>query len=349
LLKKVFKFILSGLGFFSAFVAMMELFPNGIVSSELINTLIFFGSSVFVSIICYLFSSLIINNFPKMADKFESYIKERKYTMYEFILAGIGLVAGLIIANLICMPVVSIKFVGVPISLVVNLMLAYLGMSIMLRYKQDRFFSRFKKKFEEDVPKEDAKLLDTSAVIDGRIFDIILTGFIEGKIVIPQYVITELGMLADSEDNIKRAKGRRGLDLLNIMQKEMSDCFIFENNVFDTAKGVDELLIEDALAQNLSIITNDFNLNKIAQLKNIKVLNINELAGALKPLASVGDEISVLISKKGKERAQGIGYLESGTMVVIENTKDMVGETVKAVVTSVIQTKAGRMVFANLV
>ena len=350
-MKILLKLAVSIIGLASVFIEIKRLFPNGIVeNNSKLNIIITAAICIAAFFIFYIISSIIIHNLRKTTDKIENYLKEKNYTSYESVLGLIGFVTGLIIANLLCIPVLSIDFVGIPITLIINLALAYLGFSLALRYKNDKFFIKLKNKFdEESKEKNNSKLLDTSVIIDGRIFDILLAGFIEGKIVIPQFVIDELGTLADSEDTVKRAKGKNGLDLISNMQKEFEK-YIFIENIKDTDLiGVDELLLETALLKNYMIVTNDYNLNKIATIKNIRVLNINELSAALKPLANVGDEISIFISKQGKERLQGIGYLEGGTMVVVENARNRVGEMVKAIVTSVIQTKAGRMIFSNIV
>lgn len=350
MLKKLFKFVLGVIAALSAFVAIKELFPEGIIKdNRWIDAAVSLAVCISAFFIIYFIFAAFIKNFPRILDWIETYLKDRKYTPYEFLLGCIGMIIGLIIANLICIPIMMMKFIGIPITLIANFMFAYIGLFLILRFKDDRLFARLKSKFYGDEEEENScKLLDTSAIIDGRIFDIVLAGFVEGGLEIPKYVIDELGTLADSEDPVKRAKGRKGLDLLRNMQKEFGDTIQIGTAHYNPGQGVDELLLETASTKKRSIITNDFNLNKIAGLRNIKVLNINELANALKPLANVGDQIVLVITKQGKERQQGIGYLESGTMVVVENCRDKVGESVTAIVTSVIQTQAGRMIFANL-
>ncbi len=350
MIKRISKAVFGAIGAASAFVAIKELFPQGIIRNDVsMDVIASIAICILFFFIFYIISALIIDNFSKIVDKIEAALKDRHYSSYEFILGCSGFIIGLVIANLICIPILSIKFIGIPLTLIFNIIFAYLGFCLTLRFKNDRLFTKLRQRYEDETrEKSNAKLLDTSTVIDGRIFDILITGFLEGKLIIPQFVIDELGTLADSQDSVKRGKGRKGLDMLNNMQKEFGDRIYIKNYNVNMAKGVDELLIEAAYENNLTIVTNDFNLNKIAKLKNIKVLNINELANALKPLANVGDEIKVNIIKQGKERQQGIGYLESGTMVVVENTRSRVGEEVTAIVTSVIQTQAGRMIFANL-
>ena len=355
--KKIVKFLIGAIGFVSVFMAIKEFYSDGIIEdNKEIDIAVSLAICTAAFFIFYILSAIVIKNLPKLVDKFELYLKEKKFTSYEFALGCVGFIIGLIIANLICIPILAIKFVGIPITIIANIICAYLGLSVALRYKNDKLLKKLKQRYEDEIKDENtAKLLDTSTIIDGRIFDILLSGFIEGNIIIPQFVVEELGILADSEDTNKRAKGRAGLDMIGNMQKEFKDRLILKDIKIEDKKGkksseqnVDELLIETALKEEITIITNDFNLNKIAKIKNINVLNINELANALKPLANVGDEIIVTITKQGKERQQGIGYLESGTMVVVENAKNRIGENVSAVVTSVIQTQAGRMIFATM-
>lgn len=352
MLKKFFvKFILGCVGFASTFVAIKELFPTGLVkNNSLADTVVSFGVCVAAFFLVYFFSSYVFNNFSKFVDKLEGALKNRRYSSFELMLGSIGLVIGLVIANLLCAPLMGIQFVGIPITLILNVSFASLGFSLVLRFKQDKFLTKLRSKFEDVTQGENnTKILDTSVIIDGRIYDILLTGFVDGDIVIPQFVIEELGTLADSEDSTKRSKGKLGLDLLQTLQKEFPQQVVIRNYSIDSNKGVDELLMEVAKKERSTILTNDYNLNQIAKLKNIRVLNVNALSNALKPLAKVGDQITVEISKAGKERQQGIGYLENGTMVVVEGAKASVGHAVAAVVTSVIQTNAGRMVFADRV
>ncbi|MDO8683026.1 MAG: PIN domain-containing protein [Armatimonadota bacterium] len=191
------------------------------------------------------------------------------------------------------------------------------------------------------------KILDTNVIIDGRIADICRVGFVESPIYIPRFVLEELQQIADSTDSLKRARGRRGLDILNQMQKEM-DLQITEYDTEGQPEEVDAKLVALAQELNGSIVTNDFNLNKVAELQGVKVLNVNELANALKPVVLPGEEMSVTIIKEGKEQNQGIGYLDDGTMVVVEGARRFINETLHVVVTSVLQTVAGKMIFATM-
>jgi uncharacterized protein YacL len=196
-------------------------------------------------------------------------------------------------------------------------------------------------------PKEDYKILDTSVIIDGRIADICETGFLDGILVIPHFVLRELQQVADSADGLKRNRGRRGLDILQRVQKMSGITVQLVENDYPQVREVDLKLIELAQEIDAKIVTNDFNLNKVAQLRGVQVLNINELANALKPVYLPGEIMKVFILKEGKEFNQGIAYLDDGTMVVVDNARKMIGKTVDSSVTSVLQTTAGKMIFGR--
>ena len=194
----------------------------------------------------------------------------------------------------------------------------------------------------------DYRILDTSVIIDGRIADIADTGFLEGNLIVPRFVLDELQYVADSADSLKRARGRRGLDILNRMQRSSGIYIDVVDHDFPKIKGVDSKLVALAKKTNGRIITNDFNLNKVAELQGIKILNVNELANALKPVVLPGELMTVKIIKDGKEPGQGVAYLEDGTMIIVDNAQRYQGENVEALVTSVLQTTAGRMIFSEM-
>ncbi len=199
----------------------------------------------------------------------------------------------------------------------------------------------------EKVVKSAFKILDTSVIIDGRIADIVETGFVDGTLVIPQFVLRELQLVADSSDSMKRNRGRRGLDVLQRIQKmPQLNIQILEDD-FPNVREVDLKLIELAKLYNSKIVTNDFNLNKVAQLRGVEVLNINDLANALKPVVLPGELMRVFILKEGKEYNQGVAYLDDGTMVVVDNARKMISKTIEVAVTSVLQTTAGKMIFGR--
>ncbi|MBI4251111.1 MAG: TRAM domain-containing protein [Candidatus Tectomicrobia bacterium] len=193
-----------------------------------------------------------------------------------------------------------------------------------------------------------AKILDTSVIIDGRVADICEAGFLEGPLVLPQFVLKELQQIADSSDPLKRNRGRRGLDVLHrIQQLPELDIQIVDND-FPRVREVDAKLVLLAKEMSAKVMTNDFNLNKVAELQGVRVLNINELANAVKPIVLPGEEMSVFVLKEGKEYGQGVGYLDDGTMVVVDHARDRIGHNVSVSVTSVLQTTAGRMIFTKL-
>jgi uncharacterized protein YacL len=199
----------------------------------------------------------------------------------------------------------------------------------------------------EKQGKKSFKILDTSVIIDGRIADVAETGFLDGILVIPQFVLRELQLVADSADSLKRNRGRRGLDILQRLQKVASVQIQIVEDDFPAVREVDMKLIELAKVYEGKIITNDFNLNKVAQLQGVAVLNINELANSLKPIVLPGEGMKVFILKEGKEYNQGVAYLDDGTMVVVDNARKMIGKTIDISVTSVLQTTAGKMIFGK--
>jgi uncharacterized protein YacL len=199
----------------------------------------------------------------------------------------------------------------------------------------------------ETTPRKNFKVLDTSVIIDGRIADVCETSFIDGTLIIPQFVLHELQLVADSSDPMKRNRGRRGLDILQRMQKLTNITVQIVEEDFPQVREVDLKLIELARAYEGKIVTNDFNLNKVAQLQGVPVLNINELANALKPVVLPGEIMRVFILKEGKEYNQGVAYLDDGTMVVVDNAKKMISKTIDISVTSVLQTTAGKMIFGK--
>lgn len=201
--------------------------------------------------------------------------------------------------------------------------------------------------FKEKSVGRSYKILDTSVIIDGRITDLCDTGFVEGTLVIPQFILKELQFVADSPDALKRQRGRRGLDVLNHLQKSSQISVIISELDFPDIRDVDSKLIELAKQLDAKLVTNDVNLNKVARLHGIAVLNINELANALRPVVLPGETMRVFILKEGKERDQGVGYLDDGTMVVVDNSRRMIGQNVDITVTSVLQTTVGKMIFGR--
>jgi uncharacterized protein YacL len=227
--------------------------------------------------------------------------------------------------------------------------LPYLGLVMGARNAEWLEPERIVGLFRNTGPRRRYRVLDTSVIIDGRIADICETGFMDGTLVIPQFVLKELQFVADSSDSMKRNRGRRGLDILQKIQKMAGVDVMISDVDFPDVKEVDLKLIELARTLEGKIVTNDFNLNKVAQLRGVSVLNINELANSLKPVVLPGELMKVFILKEGKEYNQGVAYLDDGTMVVVDNARKMIGKTIDVVVTSVLQTTAGKMIFGRFI
>jgi uncharacterized protein YacL len=229
------------------------------------------------------------------------------------------------------------------------IVLPYIGLTIGAKNGEWLEPARLVGLFRATGPERRYKILDTSVIIDGRIADVCDTGFIDGTLVIPQFVLKELQLVADSSDSMKRNRGRRGLDILQRIQK-MSGLEVMISDVdFPEVREVDLKLIELARSLQGKIVTNDFNLNKVAQLRGVSVLNVNELANSLKPVVLPGELMKVFILKEGKEYNQGVAYLDDGTMVVVDNARKMISKTIDIVVTSVLQTTAGKMIFGRYI
>jgi uncharacterized protein YacL len=234
------------------------------------------------------------------------------------------------------------------LQLIVILLMAYVGLAVGANKGDLLNLSALGGIFGgEKQAKRSYKILDTSVIIDGRIADIAETGFLDGVLVIPQFVLRELQLVADSADSLKRNRGRRGLDILQRIQKIATLQVQIVEDDFPAIREVDMKLIELAKLLEGKIVTNDFNLNKVAQLQGVEVLNINELANSLKPIVLPGEAMRVFILKEGKEYNQGVAYLDDGTMVVVDNARKMIGKTVDIAVTSVLQTTAGKMIFGK--
>jgi uncharacterized protein YacL len=262
----------------------------------------------------------------------------------------IGLSVGLLFAKLIYFPIKTIftNIDGTYIAVVFNTLFGYSGLLLGLRTGKDFTLSNIVKAFKTRVEEEHAKIIDTSVIIDGRIADVCEAGFVEGPFIIPQFILQELQHIADSADSLRRARGRRGLDILHRIQKMSNITVKIIDEDFPKIKEVDSKLVALARLLGAKIITNDFNLNKVAALQGVTVLNLNELSNALKPVVLPGETMNIFVVKEGKEFNQGVGYLDDGTMVVVDNARKLINQQVDVVVTSVLQTTAGRMIFAKL-
>jgi len=266
-------------------------------------------------------------------------------------LGAAGLAGGLVLAFLVGFPLSRIPGIGTYLALAAALVFGYLGFHLVMRRREevtgslqrlDRGAARGERSRSRGVP----KVLDTSVIIDGRVADVVKAGFLEGPLVVPRSVLAELQRIADSSDALRRNRGRRGLDILQRLQQELQAVQVVEDPR-EAGVDVDGRLVAMAKTLRGWIVTNDFNLNKVAELQGVRVLNVNELSQALRPVVLPGEELSVQVVKDGKEAGQGIGYLDDGTMVVVEGGRKHIGERFDIVVTSVLQTVAGRMIFGR--
>jgi uncharacterized protein YacL len=304
--------------------------------------------------------------------------KIRHTAVSDLVAASLGLTTGLIISALLAIPLrdlpalwgqilpfvgaVLFGYLGVTIAVIRKSDIAHLIQGAMTRRGRDRDEEREKDRDREHAKERDREkekepalpvhtptpiLLDTSAIIDGRIKDISLTGFINGTLVVPRFVLNELQRIADSADTMRRNRGRRGLEILNDLQKDATVPVEITDADVDGIAEVDGKLVKMARLLHCPIITNDFNLNRVAELQGVKVLNINELANAIKPVLLPGEDIQIKIMQDGKELGQGVGYLDDGTMIVVENGRQFMNTMIEVTVTRVLQTVAGRMVFAH--
>ena len=271
----------------------------------------------------------------------------------DLVAATVGLVVGLLLAAMVGLFLARLPwYLGFVISLVVAVVFSYWGVTIGLNRRNEMVAlilgpARAAGAGMGARRHSGETLLDTSVIIDGRITDIAQTGFLEGRLLVPHFVLAELQYIADSSDPLRRNRGRRGLEVLNILQKEPLVDIEFIDEDVPEVNEVDAKLIRPARKREAAIMTNDYNLNRVAQLEGVRILNLNNLANALKPVVIPGEEMEVLVIKEGKEQNQGVGYLDDGTMIVVENGRRYMNQTIGVIVTSVLQTAAGRMIFAT--
>ncbi len=276
--------------------------------------------------------------------------KEIRKLSLKVIVGGVaGMIVGLLIALIFGF---GLNFVSkirenqqvIPwIYLLITGIFGYLGLFLGSKKVEEFNFLNAEPKNNRDY-----RVLDTSVIIEGRIADICDSGFIEGELIVPRFVLNELQFLADSSDSMKRLRGRRGLDVLNHMQKSTNINIEIVEQDFPKIKGVDGKLVALAKQLGAKLLTNDYNLNKVAQLQGVRVLNVNELANAMKPVVLPGEQMTVKIMREGKESGQGVGYLDDGTMIIVDSGQKMLNMNVDVIVTSVLQTTAGRMIFSEL-
>lgn len=349
-MKNILRLLISGLvaALITAGIVQVELL--GIIPATIKGTLNWFYINkeliIFILSFGLMFFSLSIPLANKITSKIEYTLNQ--YPMQEILMYIIGLGIGLYVANLISD---AIKMQTGHLLGQVFILLLYVGLGcfgVYLVHLKKGEIKGWISKTGDILSHCQPKILDTSVIIDGRILDIMSTGFIEGKVIIPSFVLDELRHIADSSDSLKRNRGRRGLDILNELKNaRIASVEVMEID-YPELQEVDSKLLKLASEIQGKIVTNDFNLNKVAKLQKVQVLNINDLANAIKQVVLPNEEMRVLIVKEGKEQEQGLAYLNDGTMIVVENGKRYVGSTIKVIVSTVLQTSAGRMIFAKI-
>lgn len=337
-----------------------KILQMGVFGISVVMILYYTLGILVTTIIGYLASKYILRGGLTIAKQIERVLS--RVPSQQLVAGTIGLLFGLIIANLIGVAFERVPIIGSYLPIALSAVLGYIGIRLGMDKGPDLYKAMvsytlrgLRKKGEPTkkgtIPqsyKGATKVLDTSVVIDGRILDIVNTGFLEGPFIVPVFVLEELQKLSDSADSLKRNRGRRGLDLLQTMREKLTDSMEIIDIDYEDLSEVDLKLIRLSMDKQWKLITNDFNLNKVATLQGVAVLNLNDLANAIKPKMMSGETLLVRIMKAGKEPHQGVAYLDDGTMIVVENGVDYVDQTVNVVVTSVLQTSAGRMIFARV-
>jgi len=367
-MKKVIRLIVAtlgvftGIGLFVGFINLLNLI--GLISE--IQWLqgwmlagAYFITGAIGGLFFYIMEPRVERGIKKLIANIEGQLS--KIPTKDVVFACVGLIVGLVIALLLSTLInqIPIPWLSIPLSILVYLVAGYLGIDIALKRKGDvdnlvstitggnRQGGAGRQKPSRQERNIPPKILDTSVIIDGRIYDVAKTGILEGRLIIPEFVLGELRHIADSSDALRRQKGRRGLDILSQMQQELPNVSVSDKD-YDNIE-VDEKLIRLAQEMKGKLVTNDFNLNKVATVKNVSVININALASAVKTPAMPGENMSTQIIREGKEQGQGLAYLDDGTMIVVDGGSKYIGNTVDITITSVLQTGAGRMIFARVI
>ncbi|MBO6266079.1 MAG: PIN/TRAM domain-containing protein [Acidaminococcaceae bacterium] len=384
MLRRILTVVIAVLLTVTGLILMEQMLPNisfllgynvhskGLLGYSYIHWLFAILSVLFFSWVGWVITPFIIKYLLKYSELVASVLA--KAPSADIIVSLIGVLIGLILANLIGAPFSRLPIFGSYIPIVLSIVLALTGAKVALHKSKDilGLFYRSRIAGKNAPPVNDAtdteivqdavvdtvsvpgelaasnKLLDTSVIIDGRIVDILKTGFLEGNLIVPHFVLDELQRLSDSSDSLKRAKGRRGLDLIHALQKEFYHVVIVKDLEYDMIPDVDGKLIALAKDTDSIIVTNDFNLNKVASIQGIRILNINDLANAVKPVVIPGEEMTAYLLREGKESGQAVAYLQDGTMIVVEGGRKYIGNKIRVAVTSVLQTSAGRMIFARV-
>ncbi len=350
-------FVIGGIGLGFRFLPVLWI-SMGVAGNHIINN--FLTNAVLGAIILYFLSFLLVGYLEKLVNRLEKYLA--KQSPIYLLFGSLGIIVGLVFAILISTIFFRTNWfvTNTLIPVVLMLLMGYLGFRIGTT-RTDEWRRLFALGFRRNKPTSDTgeildesepnfhhyKILDTNILIDGRIYDIIKTGFLEGTLLVPNFVLHELQYIADSSDSIKRVRGRRGLDILNKLQSEKVMPIEMYEGDFEDIPEVDDKLIELAKQLQAVVVTNDYNLNKVSQFQNVQIMNINALAKSLKPRVIPGEQLNVMVVKNGTERQQGVAYLDDGTMVVVEDGRYFINDHIDVTVTSALQTDAGRMIFAK--
>lgn len=298
--------------------------------------------TAFIAVLAYFITGKVLNMISRTFGKAEKTVAD--LSLYEILISFFGLLLGLIVANLVAIPIKNIEIIGGPIAVILNIFFGLIGMYLLYRKRDEITLANFRGL----VSKDSLKVVDTCVLIDGRLNEVVKTGFIKGPFLIPSFILMELQILADSNDSKKRNRGKRGLELLEMLKNDNANIIIKDTEYDRMAIETDVKLIKYAQKHKYTIVTLDYNLNKVAGVTGIKVLNLNDLSSSLQTLAIPGETVKIDIQKAGKEENQGIGYLPDGTMVIVENGKKFIGKNIEVEVTSVTQTSAGRLIFTKV-
>lgn len=344
-------FLLGGSIGIIAVVQLFDFLGDSIDLNNIIKSVIICISGLLFAFVFMLSTPPLIRSIYKSVYNLE--MKLSTYTSKDVTASIIGLVIGLLIAFLLTdlIKLIPLKAISTIIIIITYLTLALLGIRLGIKYVGEIIIINKNNDSFANLSRDDGikyKILDSSVIIDGRILDLVRTGFLDGTFIVPKFIVAQLKNVSENSDLLKRNRGRRGLDILASLQREENLTIIISDIDYDNINDIDTKILKLAEQFSAKVITNDYNLNKIASVVNVQVLNINELSNAIKPVALPGEVMRINIVKQGKEHGQGIGFLEDGTMIVIENGGDFIGKTVDVTVTTALQTNAGRMIFTRI-
>lgn len=381
MIKKIARIVIAAIGLLLGYSLMLLLLQTGVIriDSNVLEVIAYIAVMLAFGVGLYLLSGKIISGVISILDGAEKTLADIPPS--DIVFGAVGLLFGLILSFFISYPLRSLEIpffgnvLGLILTIVIYIVLGTVGARLSLRYKED-VIKLFSPKFDglshdkrrNALSKRDlkqrnkamrikeinkmvefsmVKTLDTSVLIDGRVASIVESGFLEGTLIIPEFVLEELQFIADSADDLKRERGRRGLDIVKQLQDSKKVEIVISDVDYEDTPEVDIKLLKLTKDLEGKVMTNDYNLNKVASVQGIPVLNVNDLANAVKTVVIPGEHMRVNIIKEGKEKKQGLAYLEDGTMIVVEDAKDLIGEEISVVVTTVLQTAAGKMIFAK--